>query len=181
MLLSAKLKTRFENFPRGNRSFYICWVKITQTLKDIFLYKQLYYKLTLKWKMFRSGATAFNQLTFIVTTFSVLGSTVSLSINAIYHNTQHTSMECRYAECCNYLNIMLDVVMLNVVMLSVVVPFWHLGSYSQHFIFSITYNWPNNLECYITLSWKGFPRTNTLAYWASCKLWRKWKVMTPEI
>jgi hypothetical protein len=27
-------------------------------------------------------------------------------------------------------------------------------------------NEPNKLECYITLSWKELPGTNTLAYWA---------------
>ncbi len=27
-------------------------------------------------------------------------------------------------------------------------------------------NWPNRLDCYITLGWKVFPGTNTLAYWA---------------
>jgi len=25
--------------------------------------------------------------------------------------------------------------------------------------------WPNKLECYITLGWKGLPVTNTLALW----------------
>ncbi len=40
---------------------------------------------------------------------------------------QHNSKECHYAECRDYLNVMLsvvmlDVVMLNVIMLSVVVP-----------------------------------------------------------
>jgi hypothetical protein len=33
---------------------------------------------------------------------------------------QHNSIECHYAECRNYLNVMLSVVMLSVVMLSVV-------------------------------------------------------------
>jgi hypothetical protein len=37
--------------------------------------------------------------------------------------------------------------------------------YLQHFIFLINYKWANNLECYITLGWKGLPVTNTLAYW----------------
>jgi hypothetical protein len=34
-------------------------------------------------------------------------------------------------------------------------------------------NGPNKLECYITLSWKGFPGTNSLAYWANRELQRK--------
>ncbi len=29
--------------------------------------------------------------------------------------------------------------------------------YSQHFIFFLTYEWENNLPCYITLPQKGFP------------------------
>jgi hypothetical protein len=40
---------------------------------------------------------------------------------------QHNSIECHYAECCDYLNVMLNVIMLsvvrlNVIMLSVVAP-----------------------------------------------------------
>ncbi len=40
---------------------------------------------------------------------------------------QHNSIECHYAECCNYLNVILSVVLLsvvrqNVVILSVVMP-----------------------------------------------------------
>ncbi len=33
---------------------------------------------------------------------------------------QHNSIECHYAECRDYLNVMLSVILLNVVMLSVV-------------------------------------------------------------
>jgi hypothetical protein len=40
----------------------------------------------------------------------------TLSIN----DTQYNSIECHYAECRDYLNVMLSVVMLNVFMLSVV-------------------------------------------------------------
>ncbi len=32
-----------------------------------------------------------------------------------------------------------------------------LESYSQHFIFFVTYKWAKKLECYITLGWKGVP------------------------
>jgi hypothetical protein len=46
-----------------------------------------------------------------------------------------------------------------------------LGLYSQHF------NRANKLECHITHGWKGLPRNNTLAYWALCKLQRKWRVV----
>ncbi len=35
---------------------------------------------------------------------------------------QYNSIECHYAECCDYLNVMLSVVIVNVVMLSVVAP-----------------------------------------------------------
>jgi hypothetical protein len=80
--------------------------------------------------------------------------------------------EFRYAECRNYLNVMLSVfmlnvvllsaIMLNVVMLSVVAP---IGPHSQHFNYFVTYVWANKLKCYTPLSWKGFPGKNTLAYW----------------
>jgi len=42
----------------------------------------------------------------------------------------------------------------------------NLDSYSQHFIFFVTYEVPNKLECYITLDSKRLLVTNTLAYWA---------------
>ncbi len=35
---------------------------------------------------------------------------------------------------------------------------------SQHFIFFVTYEWLNKLECYITRALKGLPGTNILAY-----------------
>jgi hypothetical protein len=35
---------------------------------------------------------------------------------------QHNSIECHYAECRDYLNVMLSVIRLNVVMLNVVAP-----------------------------------------------------------
>ncbi len=38
------------------------------------------------------------------------------------------------------------------------------GPHSQHFIFFVTYQSANKLECYITLSWKGLPGTNTQAH-----------------
>jgi hypothetical protein len=74
------------------------------------------------------GATTFSITTLYIMTLSIKGSFATLGMN----NTQHTSIECRYAECCyaecrDYLNVMLRVVrpcviMLNVVMLSVVAP-----------------------------------------------------------
>jgi hypothetical protein len=62
--------------------------------------------------------------TFTITTLSIMGLFATLSINDI----KHTSIECRdaefrYAECQDFLNIMLGVVMLNAVMPSVVAHF----------------------------------------------------------
>ncbi len=34
---------------------------------------------------------------------------------------------------------------------------------------------PKKLECFIILSWKGVPGTNTLAYWAHLKVKKKIK------
>jgi hypothetical protein len=48
-------------------------------------------------------------------TLSIMGLVKILSIYI-----QHNSIECHYAECRNYLNVILSVVMLSVVMLSVV-------------------------------------------------------------
>ncbi len=52
--------------------------------------------------------------------------------------------------------------------------FWiqSLEPHSQHFIFLLLMKLPNKLECFITVYWK-----NTQAYWAHCKLWRKWSVL----
>ncbi len=36
-------------------------------------------------------------------------------------------------------------------------------------------NGPNKLGWYITLGWKGFPGTNTLAYWAHSQVVKKMK------
>jgi hypothetical protein len=60
-------------------------------------------------------------------THSIMGLFLTLSIYDIRHNgTRHTSIDCcytehRYAECHDYLNVLLNVVMLNVIMLSVVI------------------------------------------------------------
>ncbi len=41
-----------------------------------------------------------------------------------------------------------------------------LESYSQHFIFFITYKLAlNKLDCHITVDWKCLPGTNLAAYW----------------
>jgi hypothetical protein len=45
--------------------------------------------------------------------------------------------------------------------------------YSQHNIFFVTYEWPINLEYYITLSWKRLDGTNTLAYCANLEVMKK--------
>jgi hypothetical protein len=47
--------------------------------------------------------------------------------------------------------------------------------YSKCFIFFLTFNWPNKLECCITLGWKGLPGTNTLAYCALLQVTNKIK------
>jgi hypothetical protein len=61
-------------------------------------------------------------------TLSIMGFVVTLSINYIQHNdTQPTSIECSYAECRDYLNVMLIVIMLNIVILSVVAPLLDLS------------------------------------------------------
>jgi hypothetical protein len=36
-------------------------------------------------------------------------------------------------------------------------------------------NWPNMLECYITLSWGSLPRTSTLAFWSHLQVQMKMK------
>jgi len=41
---------------------------------------------------------------------------------------------------------------------------WLQGSYSKHFIFFITYRCLYELECYMSLGWKGLPWTDSLAY-----------------
>jgi hypothetical protein len=45
-----------------------------------------------------------------------MGLVETLSIN----DTQHNIIDYHYAECCDYLNVILSVVMMNVVMLSVI-------------------------------------------------------------
>jgi hypothetical protein len=69
--------------------------------------------------------TTFSIMTLSTTTLSIMGLVTTLSID-IQNNSK-----CHYAECRDYLNVMLsvvrlNVVMLNVVMLSVVAPFYAL-------------------------------------------------------
>jgi hypothetical protein len=45
---------------------------------------------------------------------------MTLSIMGLSIDIQHNSIECHYAECRDYLNVMLNVVMLSVVRLNVV-------------------------------------------------------------
>ncbi len=61
-------------------------------------------------------ATIFSITTLSITTLGIMGLVTTLSING----TQHNSIECHYAECRDYLNVMLSVIRLKVVMLSVV-------------------------------------------------------------
>ncbi len=68
------------------------------------------------------GATTFSITTFNLMTLSIMGLVTTLSKN----DTQHNSIECHYAECRDYLNVMLRVVMLNVIMMSVVAPLQNL-------------------------------------------------------
>jgi hypothetical protein len=46
-------------------------------------------------------------------------------------DNQHDIIECHYAECRDYLNVMLSAVWLNVVMLSIVAPTDVLNGFSQ--------------------------------------------------
>jgi hypothetical protein len=68
-------------------------------------------------------------MTLNITAFSIRGSYATLSIKDNQHyETQHTSVEYTYAECRDYLNVMLSyvvpsVIMLSVDMLNVVAPF----------------------------------------------------------
>ncbi len=66
------------------------------------------------------GATTFSIATFSITTLSIMGLVTTLSIS----DTQHNSIECHYAECRDYLNVMLSVIRQNVVLLSVVAPLY---------------------------------------------------------
>jgi hypothetical protein len=70
-------------------------------------------------------------MTLSITTLSIMGLVTTLSMNDTRHTFSLTDLSaimlCCYAECRNYLNVMLSVVMLsvvrqNVVMLSVVAP-----------------------------------------------------------
>ncbi len=47
--------------------------------------------------------------------------------------------------------------------------------------FFITYKWPNKLECYIKLGWKGLPVINALAYWAHLYVVKKMLLPEPEL
>ena len=60
--------------------------------------------------------TTLSITTHVITKLSIMGLVTTLSKN----DTQHNNKECNYAECHDYLNVMLSVVRLNVVMLSVI-------------------------------------------------------------
>ncbi len=64
------------------------------------------------------GATTLSITKLGITTLSIMGLVMTLSIDI-----QRNSKECHYAECRDYLNVMLSVVRLNVIMLSVVAPY----------------------------------------------------------
>jgi hypothetical protein len=56
--------------------------------------------------------------------------------------------------------------MLSVFILSVVAPLV-IKSCIHNISFSLSVtNTPKKLQCYMTLGWRGFPGTNTLAFWA---------------
>jgi hypothetical protein len=61
--------------------------------------------------------TTFNIMSLSITTLSRMGLVKTLSIGI-----QHNCIECHYAECRDYLHVILSVVRLNVFMLSVVAP-----------------------------------------------------------
>ncbi len=67
-------------------------------------------------KMSDSDSGCIGATTFSITTLSIMGLVTTLSIS----DTQHNSIECHYAECRDYLNVMLSVVMLSVIMLNVI-------------------------------------------------------------
>jgi hypothetical protein len=48
-------------------------------------------------------------------------------------------------------------------------------AFKQHSFSSKHTNKPNKLECCITLGCKGYPETNTIAYWAHSKVTKKMK------
>ncbi len=53
--------------------------------------------------------------------------------------------------------------------------FGTMGCVYNTYISSQLMNRPNKLECYITLSWKGFSGTSALAYWTHLYLTKKIK------
>jgi hypothetical protein len=60
---------------------------------------------------------------------------MALSIDLQHNSIERHHADCRYAECRDYLNVMLSVVMLNVIkltviMLNVVAPVAHLANHS---------------------------------------------------
>ncbi len=44
------------------------------------------------------------------------------------------------------------------------------GPYSQHFIFFVTYEWADKLECFYLVSLSNLVFCNALAYWAHSKV-----------
>jgi hypothetical protein len=63
----------------------------------------------------KDGATTFSKMTLRVTTVSIMVLFVTISIMTL-------DIESCYAECPNYLNVMLTVIMLNVIFLIMVAP-----------------------------------------------------------
>ncbi len=92
------------------------------SLQCVQLRKRFLKKLTFEQKTLCSkGATTLNITTFSITTFSITTlSIMTLNIMGLVktfstHDTQHNSIECHYADCRNYLNVILSVVMLSVI------------------------------------------------------------------
>ncbi len=52
-----------------------------------------------------------------------------------------------------------------------------MGSIHSTSFYSQLTNWPNKLECYITVGYKCLTGTNTLAYWIHLKVTQKWSVV----
>ncbi len=64
------------------------------------------------------GASTLSITTFRITTLSITTLSIMGLVKTLITGIQHNSIECQYAECRDYLNVILNVVMLNVVMLS---------------------------------------------------------------
>jgi hypothetical protein len=85
-----------------------------------------------------NSATAFSITTLSITTLSITtlsrkilsikGFFLTFSIIDIQHKRHSALQKCHYAECHNFLIVMLNVIMPSVIMLNVVAPIKHMNS-----------------------------------------------------